>query len=507
MMLPEEKEMELLEVYDLTRSYRDTAELCGVDHHTVARVVAARAAVTEITEEPAVCSKVAGAFIDKIAEWIERSGGRVRADVVHDKLTSMGYRGSERTTRRVVAVLKKAYGREHHRVYKPWITEPGGWLQYDFGTGPVIEGTAVVLFCSWLAWSRFRVIIPLADRSLPSVIAALDRSFRLAGGAPTYVLTDNERTVTDRHIAGIAVRNRTTVDLSRYYGLTIATCVPADPESKGGSEAAVRVAKADLVPTVYNLLDDYRSFAELQAACETLSLQLNHRPHSVTRRAPAEMLEIEVAHLHSIPDAPFTAAFGESRRVGWSATISFGGARYSVPDRLCDTQVWVRAHTGEVIVTAGEGTGAQEVARHRLVGPGQASIRDEHYSHRPSADPLARKPKPINRAEREFLALGEGARLYLVEAAAIGARRIEARMAEAVTLAALHGADQVDRALGTAAMAARFVEGDLGSIIVHGAAASARPAGPPPEHSLAAGTAMWSALGEADETAEEGDEQ
>ena len=232
-MLPEEKEMELLEVYDLTRSYRDTAELCGVDHHTVARVVAARAVVAETADEPAVCSKVAGAFIDKIAEWIDRSGGRVRGDVVHDKLTSMGYGGSERTTRRVVAVLKKAYGRQHHRVYKPWITEPGGWLQYDFGAGPVIDGVSAVLFCAWLAWSRFRVIIPLADRSLPSVIAALDRSFRLAGGAPTYVLTDNERTVTDRHIAGIAVRNRTAVDLSRYYGLTIATCVPADPESKG----------------------------------------------------------------------------------------------------------------------------------------------------------------------------------------------------------------------------------------------------------------------------------
>ena len=61
---------------------------------------------------------------------------------------------------------------------------------------------------------------------MPSVVAALDVSFRAIGGAPTYVLTDNERTVIDRHIAGIAVRNRTAVDVSRYYGVTIATCVP-----------------------------------------------------------------------------------------------------------------------------------------------------------------------------------------------------------------------------------------------------------------------------------------
>ncbi len=216
------------------------------------------------------------------------------------------------------------------------------------------------------------------------------------------------------------------------------------------------------------------------------------------------MLETERGALHGVPDQPYTGAFGQSRTVGWSATVSFGGARYSVPDRLCDSRVWVRTTGDEVVIVAGEGTGATEVARHHLVGPGHSSICDEHYSA-PRRGPLARRPRPASRAEREFLGLGEGAKLYLVEAAAAGARRIEARMAEAVTLSSLHGADVVDRALGTAAMAGRFAEGDLGSIIVHGA--SARPlSGPPPEHSLAAGTAMWSAFGNADD-AEEGEEQ
>lgn len=172
-----------------------------------------------------------------------------------------------------------------------------------------------------------------------------------------------------------------------------------------------------------------------------------------------------------------------------------------MPDRFCDSQVWVPAGA-EVVIVAGEGSGAIEAARHPRLGPGHASIYDEHYSG-PRRGPLARQPRPTSRSEREFLDLGEGAKLYLVEAAAIGARRIEARMAEAVTLSCLHGADVFDRALGTAAMAGRFAEGDLGSIIVHGA--QARPAGgAAPEHSLAAGTAMWSALGSADDDEEEG---
>ena len=59
---------------------------------------------------------------------------------MHKKLVAMGYTGSERTTRRVVAALKANYSRQNHRIYKPWITEPGMWLQYDFGAGPVIDG-------------------------------------------------------------------------------------------------------------------------------------------------------------------------------------------------------------------------------------------------------------------------------------------------------------------------------------------------------------------------------
>ena len=56
-MLPKEREMEVLEAYDLTKSYRSAAQLCGVDHHTVARVVAARALGAVLGDEPLVRSK------------------------------------------------------------------------------------------------------------------------------------------------------------------------------------------------------------------------------------------------------------------------------------------------------------------------------------------------------------------------------------------------------------------------------------------------------------------
>jgi hypothetical protein len=300
--------MEILEAFDLTRSFRDAGELAGCSPNTVAHWVTARDDGT--LEVPVRRGQLIDAFLPKIEEWVDASHGKVRADVTHDKLVALGYCGSERTTRRGVATAKKAYRDGRRRIYRPWVPEPGMWFQYDFGDGPMVAGVATVLFCAWLSWSRFRVVIPILDKSLPSVIASIDVTLRRFGGCPTYALTDNEKTVTTTHVARIAIRNADMVAAARHYGLTIATCVVADPESKGGSEATVRVAKADLVPTDANLLGAYPDFAALESACDDFCHEVNNRAHRVTRRAPAEMLAEERHRLHRLPASAYTAALG-----------------------------------------------------------------------------------------------------------------------------------------------------------------------------------------------------
>ena len=187
--------MEILEAYDLTGSFRDAAELAGCSHHTVAYHVAAREA-GGLSDHRAARPQLIDAYLDKVEEWVEHSKGKIRADKAHEKLLALGYPGSERTTRRAVAVVKKDYRSGRVRVHRPWVTEPGMWVQYDFGDGPVIDGVKTVLFCAWLAWSRFRVVLAIRDKTMPSVFAALDVTLQRLGGAPTYVLTDNEKTVT-----------------------------------------------------------------------------------------------------------------------------------------------------------------------------------------------------------------------------------------------------------------------------------------------------------------------
>lgn len=495
-----EEIMEILQAFDLTESYRDAAELAGVSHHTVARYVAARDA-GRLADRPVARPQLIDEFLPKVEEWVEASKGKIRADVAHEKLLALGFTGSERTTRRAVAAVRKAFRLGNTRVHRPWVTEPGMWLQYDFGDGPVVDGAKTVLFCAWLAWARFRVVLPILDKTTPSVFAALDVTLRRLGGAPTYVLTDNEKTVTVEHVAGIAVRNPAMVAFARHYGVTVLTCEPADPASKGGSESTVKIAKADLVPKDTNLLEQYGSFAELEAACDAFCQNVNARVHRVTRRAPADMLAQERARLHVLPEHPHTVAFGLTRVVpAGTPMVAFEGGQYSVPHTLLGQTVWVRVHgrgEGErvVIVHVGD-AGPGEVARHRRASPGSPQITDAHFPPAP-AGALDRAPKAKSAAEAQFLALGDGARLWLTEAAAAGTTKMRVKMSEALALAKLFGAAEVDWALGHAAVHARFAEADLASILDHHHASGA--AGPThratEDHSLTQGTARWAALG------------
>jgi hypothetical protein len=156
--------MEIFEAFDLTRCPHSAAKLAGCDPKTVDRYVTRR----EAGENPFLAvrrPRLIDPFLEKIEELVERSKGEIRADVVHTKLVAMGFSGDERTTRRAVSEAKKGWLAGHRRRYRPWVPEPGMWLQFDWADGPKVGGRRTYLFCAWLAWSRFRVVIGGFSRS------------------------------------------------------------------------------------------------------------------------------------------------------------------------------------------------------------------------------------------------------------------------------------------------------------------------------------------------------
>jgi Mu transposase, C-terminal domain len=214
------------------------------------------------------------------------------------------------------------------------------------------------------------------------------------------------------------------------------------------------------------------------------------------------MLAEEQARLHPIPASAHTVAFGVTRTVpATTPMVAFEGGQYSVPARLLGQTVWVRVHgrgAGEqVIIVHVSPDGPTEVARHPRATAGSPKIDDDHFPAAP-AGAVARKPLARNSAEVEFLTIGDGARLWLTEAAAAGTTKIRVKMAQAVTLAKLFETTDVDWALGHAAVHARFAEADLASILDHHhtATSAAGPVSRASEHgSLTQGTRAWAALG------------
>jgi hypothetical protein len=112
--------------------------------------------------------------------------------------------------------------------------------------------------------------------------------------------------------------------------------------------------------------------------------------------------------------------------------------------------VHVRRHGEQVVISHAGPDGPAEVAWHQVTAPGSPRVDDGHYPPTPPGA-LNRAPKPRIAAEAQFLAIGDGAALWLAEVAAAGSSRVRAKMARAVQLAAFHGNAAVDQALGQAA--------------------------------------------------------
>jgi len=216
--------MDILNAYDLTGTYRAAGELCGCSYQTVKKAVDDRAAgVSPATRR----ARMIDDWRDLLETWVVDSKDKIRGDRAHDKLVALGYGGTDRTTRRALAEVKAQWRLGNTRCTGPGSPSPGCGCNTTSPTG--LWSRAARSCCWWRgrAWSRYRVVIALRDRTAPSVFAGLDRVFRIIGGAPTHMLADNEKTVTTGHIAGVQVRNRAAVTFGRFYGISLLTCAPA----------------------------------------------------------------------------------------------------------------------------------------------------------------------------------------------------------------------------------------------------------------------------------------
>jgi hypothetical protein len=150
-------------------------------------------------------SRLVDMFAKKIEEVVDHSHAKVRADVLYDRLVAMAFAGDGPCAALWLRPRPHTGAHTGGRT-GPGYPSPGSGCSTTGAT--VIELRQTYLFCAWLAWCRYRVIVPTWDRTLGTVPGCLDNTLRRLSGAPTYLLTDNERTLTSDRVAGVPVRGK-----------------------------------------------------------------------------------------------------------------------------------------------------------------------------------------------------------------------------------------------------------------------------------------------------------
>ncbi len=104
-MLSARKKLDVITAYREVGTYRDAAEMCGVTHKTVKRIIEADQAATERVERRRNYESVRALVVAKV----EGTRGKISAKRLLPEATAAGYTGSARNFRRLVAQEKTRY--------------------------------------------------------------------------------------------------------------------------------------------------------------------------------------------------------------------------------------------------------------------------------------------------------------------------------------------------------------------------------------------------------------
>jgi transposase len=454
--------MDVVAAYRDVGTFRGAAAVCGVDPKTVKRKVLAHEA-GELDEDGvrrASVPKNTDGVRALVAERVAATRARVSAKRLLPAARAAGYAGSPRNFRRVVAEEKKAWRTMNARQRRPAVWVPGETLAIDWGTLP----GGVKVFCAVLAWCRVRFVRFARDETAATTMAMLAECFETLGGVPGKVLADRMGCLKGGVVANVVIPTPDYVRFATHYGFRPDFCHAHDPESKGIVEHLVGYAKRD-VP-IPDTAGGEVDLTEWNRVAADWCADVNSVAHSETCAIPLEQLEVERPLLRRLPSLRPRIGHVEVRTVDKLSTIRVASARYSVPYVLRGRRVEAVTFDGRMSIYDLDG---QLVAEHPQLGPGEASILDEHYPT-PRRAP-SRGPRARSDTEHAFLALGEPAEAFIRAGAAAGHTMLPKEIAVIVEeLLPFHDPADLARALQRATRFGRFRAADVRSILAIGPA-------------------------------------
>jgi len=297
---------------------------------------------------------------------------------------------SERVVRRYVGNLRRDHGilkTSNPRDYEAVDELPMGYqMQIDFGqksmrtpydTYVKVYFIGVVLSHSRYKWGYF------LDRPFCStdLVDCLDMCFAHCGGVAHELVFDQDSIVAVSENYGDIIYTYEFEKYRKLNSLSIRMCRKADPESKGIVESVVKYVKGNFLPNRFFIDIDILN----QCFTEWLARTGNAKVHGTTKKVPAEVFELERAHLRPIlPMIDIISSTDSiSRKVRKDNTILYESNRYTVPLGTYhkEKEVDIKVEDGRLIIS--QVFGDYVIAEHPIaIGKGKLVRNKNHCRNR-----------------------------------------------------------------------------------------------------------------------------
>jgi transposase len=356
------------------------------------------------------------------------------SEQIFRRIKENGYTGSYSTVKRYVHLVRPVMPKAYFSLY----FAPGEAAQVDFGScGTVLCGNTnrrLSVFVIVLCYSRYLYAEFIPCERKEHFLQCHYNGFLEFGGVPDRIIVDNCKcAVTENRRYSETVYNSSYLDFASVCGFKPDACNPASPHEKGIVENAVKYIKNNFLTG--------RNFGSLEEANSTLDLWrrevANIRIHSVTDRAPCEMLAEE--NLGNLPSHPPECAAIRHCRADSRCRVWFDSNSYSVPSRYASQSLTVKAQVDEVTIYHNESM----VARHRRSYGSKMEIMDP--DHRKELCAVRRKAN-VQNLVRDFLNIDNIASKFLEELE-LRELNTELHMRKTVVLAEKYGREAVAEAM------------------------------------------------------------
>lgn len=273
-------------------------------------------------------------FDEQITEWLAQYPD-LTATRLLEKLTGEGFTGGYTIVREHWKALhaQRAPARAYQRVE----TAPGQQGQFDWSPFPIETGEIEHVWSYTLSWSRGRSLAAEDNERQTTILRRLHDSFTELGGVPHESVTDTMAGVVDGWECNQPILNIRFVDFAAYYRFAVHVSPRRYPQYKGKIERPFRYVDENFC--------NGRTFRSREAFREGLAwwrdTHAMQRPHPVTGRTLAEMLEEERPQLQPLPRVPYDTRDVVQRHVDTTAHILYETNLYPVPEEHLGQLVYV----------------------------------------------------------------------------------------------------------------------------------------------------------------------